>query len=461
MEDPGGLGLCEAGGGEPVDGDSVFAIASNTKAFTATALGLLVQEGRLSWDDKVTKHLPDFQLADPYVTSEVMVRDLLSHRIGLPTKGGDLVAWGSRYGRDEVVRRARYLPLSFGFRAGYGYSNTMFVAAGQIVPAVTGLSWDDFVKERIFAPLGMGRSSTSIGSLEGASNVAKPHEVRGRRLRSVPYRDRDNAAPAVSINSTARDMAQWLRLQLNKGALGKQRIVDEAVIDEMRMPHTPIRILPSVLKMVPSRHFAAYGLGWFLEDYQGRLLVRHGGAVDGMISRVGLVPEERLGIVVLTNQDPNDLVTALFYHIVDSYMGLPSRDWHRLIFDQSKEEAAQLAGQERQIQRARAKGTRPTLPLPDYAGVYGNQVYGDASVSVQDGRLVVQLSAHPNIRGTLEHWHYDIFMCNWSDVVFDRSLVPFILDGQGHVAEFKLKVREDFLDPLEYVFQKGRGDASR
>lgn len=330
----------------------------------------------------------------------------------------------------------------------------MFTAAGQIIPSLTGVSWDDFVRQRIFEPLGMTRSNTSINILKGLINVAKPHENISGSVRSLPYRNVDNIGPAGSINSTVQDMTQWLRMQLSNGLYGEKRIVNEAIIEETRIPHTPLRIPPSEQKLIPSIHFLAYGLGWELMDYQGRFVVRHVGGVDGMQSLVGLLPEEKLGIVILTNKIPQSFIFVLFYSIVDAYLHAPSKDWDKILFDQDREFVAQIAGQKKQIEEARVKETRLTLPLHEYAGVYNNPLYGDATIVVQHGQLALHLSAHPDITGSLKHWHYDTFLCRWTDPVFNQSLVPFILDGQGHVEKFKLKVREDWIDPFEYVFSK-------
>lgn len=449
-----GFGVCELGEAETVDEHTLFAIGSCTKAFTATALGLLVQEGKLSWDDAVINHLPGFQLYDPYVTHNITVRDLLCHRSGLQTWEGDLIAYGSRYTREELIHRARYIQPAFSFRAGFGYSNIMFITAGQIIPAITELCWDDFVSQRIFEPLCMTRSNTSIKSLDGLVNVAKPHENIGDRIHSLPYRNVDNMGPASSINSTVYDMAQWLRLQLSNGIYDENQIVNEAIIEETRVPHTPIRISPLGRKLIPSCHFSAYGLGWNLMDYHGQLVVMHSGSLDGMYSLVGLLPEEKLGLVFLTNKNPQSFRNALFHQIVDAYLDAPSKDWHKIALDMDRDTAAQMAEKNQQIEDARIKETRPTLPVDKYPGVYTNPLYGEATIVLQDDQLVLHLSAHPNITGDLEHWNYDSFLCRWTDPVFNQSFIPFILDGQGHVAKFNLKVQEDFLDPFEYSFSK-------
>jgi CubicO group peptidase (beta-lactamase class C family) len=452
-----GFGTRKLGEIQHVDGDSLFAIGSNTKAFTTLALGLLVQDGRLSWDDLVIRHLPGFEMYDPYVTREIRVRDLLCHRSGLSTWGGDLMSIGSTYDRTEVVRRARYIPPATGLRYEYGYSNLMFAVAGEMFPALTGLSWEDFIHRRIFEPLGMARSCTSIRDLEHLDNVARPHARLGGQVRCVPYRNVDNDGPAGSINSSASDMVRWLRLLLADGIWEGQQLVEPSILDETRSPHTPLRIPPEGRALIPSRHFLAYGLGWFLMDYHGRMLVFHGGGIDGMLSQVVLVPEEKLGIVVLTNKEPHSFASVLYYHIVDAFLGVPFMDWNGILFERDRKDEADEEDRKKKMEQERVMGTRLTLPLEGYAGTYTNDIYGEASIVLKDGGLILHLSAHPDITGALKHWHYDAFLCRWSDPIFDKGLVPFILDGQGTVEAFRLKVREDMLDPLEYEFRRKDG----
>jgi CubicO group peptidase (beta-lactamase class C family) len=449
-----GFGVCELGKSEPVNEHTLFAIASNTKAFTATALGLLVQEGKLTWDDPVVKHLPGFQLYDPYVTHAITIRDLLCHRSGLPTWGGDLIAYGSRYTRDEILHRVRHIPPALGFRSAYSYSNLMYLAAGQIIAAVTPLSWDDFIQQRFFQALGMSRSNTSVRELAGKGNVAMPHELRNGQKRVVPYHPNDNKAPAGSINSTVWDIAQWLRLQLDNGRFHGEQLVDPQIIEETRTLHTPIPIPPSVRKLIPSQHFSAYGLGWGLMDYQGRLVVHHDGGLDGMESMVGFLPEEQLGIVILTNYLPHYFLSPLFYGIVDAYLQVPRQDWNQMLLAQHKESVAKKAEEKKRLLDARVQGTQPTLPLKEYAGKYTSVLYGDAIVREEEGKLSLQMLAHPAVAGELVHWHYDTFLCRWTDPVWDQSLIPFITNGQGQVQEFRVKVREDWIDPLEYIFRQ-------
>jgi CubicO group peptidase (beta-lactamase class C family) len=449
-----GFGVCELGKKDPVDEHTIFPIGSLTKAFTAIALGLLVQEGNITWDDPVIEHLPGFQLYDPYVTHEITIRDLLCHRSGLPTGGGDLIFWGSIYTREEIISRVRFIQPSFSFRSGFGYSNLMYITAGQIIPAVTGLTWDSFIKQRFFEPLQMTRSSTSVNDLSGIKNIATPHLMIGDQISPIPFHNADNIGPAGSINSSIFDMAQWLSLQLGNGAYGEKQLVEEAIIEETYTPHTRIPIPPITRRLFPSVHFLAYGLGWGLMNYHGHRLIQHTGGLDGVHSYLGLLPEKRIGVVVLTNKYPCEFTNVLSRHIMDAYLALPTQDWNKVYLDMVKDLASQTADQKKKTKESRVKETQPTLPLKEYSGSYTNQLYGDATIVLENNKLILHLSAHPDIFGEFEHWHYDTFLCHWTDLTYGQSLVPFILDGQGNVEEFRLKVREDWVDTLEYKFRR-------
>jgi CubicO group peptidase (beta-lactamase class C family) len=449
-----GYGVRQIGKPEAVNEHTLFAIGSNTKAFTVTALGMLVQEGRLSWDDPVTKHLKGFQLYDPYVTREITVRDLLCHRSGYPRWGGDLVAYGSVYSREDLIYRIRFLKPSSSFRSKYGYCNWMFLVAGEIIPPVVGASWDDFVKQRIFDPLGMGRTNTSVEALEGLSNVARPHTIYDGGVTCITYRNDDNIGPAGSIISCVGDMAKWTRMQLAEGAFAGEQLLDVSIIRETRTPHTIIRIEPDSPRFRATKLFAAYGLGWFLQDYRGRLLMSHGGGIDGMLSMVAIIPEEKLGLVILTNYDQHSLHAALCYHILDAFLGETAEDWSALFKERFEQEQAQERVKKQKIESARVTGTRPSRELHDYSGTYENTLYGQARVEQDDGKLVLHLMAHPDSPGDLDHWHYDTFCCRWRDRYFGQSFVPFELDEMGRVRAFGVKVREDWIDPLEYRFER-------
>jgi CubicO group peptidase (beta-lactamase class C family) len=450
---------------EMVDEHTLFAIGSNTKAFTATAVGLLVQEGKLAWEDPVTKYLSDFQLYDPHTTQLITIRDLLCHRSGLGTWAGDMLLLSS-YSTEEIVKRLRHIPPACNFRAGYGYSNLMFITAGLIIETVSGMSWDEFIRQRIFEPLGMSDSVTNPRYLKERYNIAVPHEDVKGKLQTVVQRMDAHVGAAGSIHASVADIARWLRLQLNNGTLDGKQLVDAAIIEEMHTLHTPIKLTPVERKLFPSRHFAAYGLGWFLSDSHGRFIVRHTGGVDGMLSSVVLIPEEKLGIAVFTNKLPNAAYVITPHYLTEVLLSLPPRDWIQIYTDLEKEnkEKEELAKQQRD--ESRAKDTHPSLGLEKYAGAYDSTIIGGATISLESdalssegvskrGGLHIQLQAHKSISGTLEHWHYDTFLCHWDDPVLGESLIPFISDGQGEIAEFHVKIREDWIDPIEHVFKKG------
>jgi len=451
-----GFGVRSVTEGGAVDADTLFGIGSNTKAFTATALGLLVHEGRLGWDDPVLRYLPEFQMFDPLVTSKITVRDLLCHRSGLATFAGDLMAFGSVYDRAEVIRRIRFIEPAYDFRAGFGYSNLMFLVAGQIIPRAGGASWDDFVRQRFFIPLGMARSSTSLGELLAAANVAAPHGLIDGKVVPIPHDNVDNIAPAGAINSSANDMARWLLLQTGNGSYDGRQMVDPSVISETRTLHNAIPVGEAATKLNPWTHFAGYGLGWGLSDYRGRLLVSHTGGLNGMISMVAIVPEENLGVVVLTNFDTHPLSRAVTNTILDAYLGADDQGW-----DQRYAGVVQKLRDRRELERkardqAHLANPRPSLPLEAYTGRYTSAVFGDAQVTLADGGLKLSPTPHPGITGRLDPWQLDTFLCTWSDAVWDQSLVYFDLDDAGAVTQLRFTVRPEWLDAKEYVFKRNR-----
>jgi CubicO group peptidase (beta-lactamase class C family) len=283
-----GYGVRKIGEPAVVDEHTLFAIGSSSKAFTAASVAILVDQGKLKWDDPVTKYLPGFEMYDPYVTRELTVRDLLTHRSGL--QRGDFLWYGSELDRDEIVRRARFIKPSWSLRSTFGYQNIMYLTAGQLVARVSGKTWDEFIQQCIFAPLSMTSSSTSISAFKTADNVASPHAKVDEKVSAIPWRNIDNIAPAGSINSNVLDMAQWVRLQLNQGAIKNERVFSAAAAKEMHASQTIIRFEPPYAMWYPDAHFLNYGMGWFLSDYRGRKVVEHGGAIDGMRAEVAVIP---------------------------------------------------------------------------------------------------------------------------------------------------------------------------
>jgi CubicO group peptidase (beta-lactamase class C family) len=434
-----GYGIRHRFDGGAVDPHTLFAIASNTKAFTSAAIAMLVEEGRLDWDSRVADILPWFQVSDPYVTREMRVRDLLSHRSGFGTFSGDLLWYGTAYSAEEVVRRLRYLEPALGFREGYRYNNLMFITAGEVIAAVSGMRWDAFVRARILEPLAMTETVTSVAQLAGLPNVATPHGEKADTIRPFPWESWDAMGSAGAIVSNVHEMAQWLALQLGRGEANGVRLFTETQSRTMWTPHITSPVGAGTTERWPSTHFIGYGLGWSLRDYQGRKLVMHGGAYDGMYSQVLLVPEEHLGIVILTNA-MTSVQSALAWRIVDAYLGAPARDWSRDYLERLGPSTEQARWAE--WADARVANTTPSLALESYTGTFGGPLYGDATVALHEGRLVLRLLPAPDLVGDLTHWHRDVFRVHWrrESPWFGDGLVQFVLNAEGDVDQVKIDV---------------------
>lgn len=441
-----GFGVREVGKPALVDDRTVFAIGSNTKFFTAVAAGMLADDGKLSLDDRIVKHLPWFQLHDPWVTREITLRDAMSHRSGLGRRG-DPLWYGTPYSRDEIIRRVRFLVPNSSFRTEFGYQNIMFLTAGQVIAAAAGRSWDDVVRERIFAPLGMTASSTSARELSAVTNVAMPHDLAPDHASAtpIPYRDIDNVAPAGSINSNVQDMARWMRFVLAGGTSGGRQLLKASTLAELTAPHTVAqRVVADTA--VPSSHFSLYGLGIGLSDLHGVKVLRHTGGIDGMLSFVAMVPERRLGIVVLTNTSGhNALYTALGTRILDGFLGAPLRDVSALALEQVTR--AERAAAERQRARVarRIADTRPSRPLQEYAGTYRHEMYGDVTVAVERDALVLRYPRAVEL--TLQHFHFDTFFGTSGSASLltpGATAVQFQLDPTGSVRAVEIEGLEAF-----------------
>lgn len=427
----GGYGVKDVRTREPVDERTLFAVASTSKAFTAAALGMLVDEGNLSWDDRVTDRLPGFQLKDPWVTREVTIRDLLTHRSGLPR--GDRLWYASPFDREEVVRRVRYLDPAWSFRSTYGYQNIMFLTAGELLEEVTGVSWDEFLQKRIFGPLGMDATTTTTRGMADDPDAATPHVLLDGQVTPVPWRNFDNVGGAGAVNSSALDMAQWLRLQLGHGVYGGRRLLSDSVVKEMHTPQMVIRMSETTENLFPDTHFQAYGLGWTLQDYRGRKIVRHGGSLDGMRTQVGMIPEEDLGVVVITNLNNSWVPQVVLYHVFDAFLGPAGKDWNQAMYAVYLESEREAEARRAEEEASRVRGTSPSLKLEAYTGTYADTLYGDARVRLRDGALFLEVG--PFFTGELEHWHFDTFRASWEDEQLGRAWVEFHLDRRGRVSE--------------------------
>ena len=429
----GGYGVRTVGTDDWVDEHTVFALASCTKAFTATALGILAGEGAIGWDDRANDFLPGFQLYDPWVTRHVTIRDLLSHRTGYPGWAADHLWQGSDRGPDEILHQFRYQKPAGDFRARYGYSNVMYLAAGEIIPAVTGQSWRRFVTARLLEPLGMYESTLSIDALEGRDNVATPHiEIHGKP-EPVTWYDLTNVAPAMALNSNAVDMAAWLRLHLGHGVFDGDTLVSRRIIEDMQTPQIWYEG-PMDAAGLDDRSFSAYGLGWDLYDYHGRKAVRHSGSVDGMGSLITMIPGSELGVVVLTNMIPGQFPVALSNHIIDAVLGDPGTDWNAKLLQQRAKERKRAKKEEWYWDESRDPKAKRSLPLNEYLGEYFDTLSGSATVTKEDGELVFRYNA--KYVGDLTHWQHDIYRVAWRDPyvrLWAGRFLIFVPDGKGGI----------------------------
>ncbi len=440
-----GYGVREFGKPEMVDNKTLFAIASNSKAFTSAALGILVDEGKLKWDDPVQKYLPWLKLADPLASNDLRVRDLLCHRSGLGTFSGDILWWGTSYKPREILDRAVHLKPEAPFRARYGYSNLMFLAAGEVIETVSGMSWSEFVKKRILDPLQMDRSITSVRDLSTKGNYSSPHKTFLDHSEVIPWMNWDSMAAAGGIISSVDDMSKWMRLQLREGAIdGNSRLFQDSTAFEMWQPQTIIPSGRSRSGRFPSTHFRAYGLGWSLSDYRGKKLVGHGGGYDGMYSEVLMVPEEKLGIVVLTNS-MTGIGGAITYRSVDAFLQAPERDWSEENFAQFQRSRKEFQARIQRSITPVVENTKPSHPLKEYAMNLECPMYGKASVAFENEKLVLKLHPDPDLIADLEHLQYDTFAVRWRNKFawFEGGTAHFIPDAKGRFVRLDMDIPND------------------
>nr|AAY89241.1 putative beta-lactamase [uncultured bacterium BAC-L1N9] len=435
-----GWGVQNVVTGTRVNEHTRFQVASNTKAMTAAALAILVEEGKLSWDDRLIDHLPWFRLGgDPYITRDFRIRDLLCHRSGLSLGQGDLLIFGSTYTSAEIARRLKYLEPPNSFRSGYAYDNVLYVVAGELVEAVSGMSWADFVATRILAPLGMRETVPGIARLDLTQNVAAAHDRRDGKPFVIAYDSVTNALAAGGVTASVADWTRWMQLQLDSGRVnGGTRLWSVAQTRTMWEMHVsfPIGDGPPGLGFLKP-NFAGYGLGWFLRDYRGHKLVWHDGGVQGMLSRTILLPEENIGIVVFTN-GMTGAYQALGWTVLDWTLGAPKTDWGGILSkrDQGGQDAYRAF--EDSASAARKKDVGPMLPLAQYAGRYTDVWYGDVTLAVEDGHLVMRWSRSPGNTADLEHWQYDTFRARMRLGTTADAFVSFALKPDGTVERMTL-----------------------
>jgi CubicO group peptidase (beta-lactamase class C family) len=459
-----GYGVRKLGDPTPVDEHTMFAIGSNTKAFTTAALATLVDEDKLSWDDPVYQRLPGFVMYDPYVSHEMTIRDLLTHRSGMGLGEGDLLFWPhSTYTREQIIYKLRFMKPASSFRSHYAYDNLLYMTAGQIIPAVTGTSWEAFLRQYILGPIGMNNTTVSNTLFKPGDNYAFPHSRVDGSLQVIPFENLDNAGPAGSISSCAADMAKWVQLQLNHGKLAdyNSRLFSERQSKEMWSPQTilPIGDPPPPLAGLKA-NFADYALGWGLRDYHGRKLIGHTGGVAGFVSRVMLVPEENLAVVILTNAEQDGAFDAILYHVLDHYFNLPPTDWvaaYKSVKDTQEKDAAKAM---RRAEGNRVADSKPSLPLDRYADVYNDAWYGSITIHTENTGLVITFDHTPSMIGDLQHWQFDTFKAHWRDRTIEDAFITFSLKPDGSIesarmaavsplADFSFDYQDLLLKPVE------------
>ncbi len=444
-----GYGVRELGKSAPVDANTLFAIASNTKAFTAASLSILADEKKLSLDDRVIDHLPWFQMSDPYVTREMRIRDLLVHRSGLSLGAGDLLFWpATTYSTREIAERLRYVPLTGNFRSQYAYDNILYGVAQLVIEKASGQSYEQFLRSRIFGPLGMDDTRFNSDSIKPGDNVAIGHAKSDfKDLKPVPMMSWSNVAAAGGIYSSVHDLTKWMNVQLNGGVISGEgdnakRLFSAKRQKEMWSIVTPIPIgdasVPELAPAMPN--FLGYGEGWNLSDYRGQKLAWHTGGWPGMVSRLTLVPGKKVGVIVLTSQEVGAAFNAVTLRALDAMLGAPKTDW---VGAYAKAVAKQQGNADEDWKKqvaARDASSKPSLPLATYAGTSRDPWYGAVVVSQGGKGLQIQFSKTAQLIGDIEHWQHDVFLVKWRDRSLNAdAFLSFALTPDGAIREVRME----------------------
>lgn len=458
-----GYGVRKLGSSARVDADTIFPTGSTGKAFTVADLAILVDEGKINWDDKVIDRLPGFQMYDPWVTREMTIRDLLVHRSGLGLGAGDLLfVPRASLSRAETVKRLRYIKPATSFRSAYAYDNILYMVAGQLIESVSGQTWEDFTVEHLFKPAGMRTATSDDPPRFATENRALPHARMNGGLRGAGDQEmldeRDglgrNAAPAGGLAISANDMARWLQIQLAHGKLpeGNGRLFSEAASKQMWTPVQlqPIGQLPPDLKLAQP-NFSAYALGWDIKDYRGAKIISHGGAVFGFQTVVALIPDKNVGFAIEINSEDGEVILGLMYELLDHYLGMPDNQWPEkwIALKQAK-----IAGGLKQLHATQASPAKvgPSLSLASYAGTYADPWYGNIVVGQSGKGLTIDFKSTPRMGGTLEHWQYDTFVTRFDDKSIEPAYVTFGLDADGKIDRVTMKPESPLAD-FSYDYQ--------
>jgi CubicO group peptidase (beta-lactamase class C family) len=433
-----GFGLAEVGERTAVTPDTVFPIGSCTKSFTSCVLGMLVDEGKIDWDEPVRRHVPFFRLADPLADANVTLRDLLCHRTGVGSH--DLLWYRAPWKLEDMIRKVGRLPLEHSFRSAFEYQTVLYATAGYAAGAAAKTTWDDLVQRRLFEPLEMTNTTvtTTAAGIRQGSRVATPHRRRqSGKIEAMPWYMITEPNPAGSINSSARDLARWIQFQLADGTHKGKRLISTASLAETHTPQFALRLDGGARAMHPDTLQLSYAMGWVVLDHRGHLLYMHGGAIDGFGAQFTLVPQARLGFVLLNNLEGSMMNLAVSNSLIDHFLGHAPRDWNAYYGDLSRAAEEERAAADKSFQARRHPGTKPSRELAAYVGTYEDPAYGVAHVALVDGKLAWQWSS---FRCPLEHYHFDTFTALHDHLV--RAQVVFALDANGVVASFRALGRE-------------------
>jgi len=431
----------------PVSSNSLYNIASVTKAFTGASMAKLVNEGKIKWDDLVIDYLPDFKLADPYITTHLTIADLLSHRSGLGTFYGDLLWYETNRSNADIIHRMRYLPVTNRFRDQFGYQNDMYIVAGEILEKVTGQSWEDYVQENILTPLQMNNTRTSGNKLNANQELA--HPIINHKAVDITMKKPHAAA---SFFSSTNDLSHWAQTLLNHGIYQGDTILKPQVVSDMFTARTLTPI--AGLKKMAGAHFSNYALGWSVWDYHGTRVVEHAGGMPGYISQLTLLPEKNIAIIILTNT-LSSFPTGLEYHILSQLMADDSTDW-LAFFKKLKDrgEARDKAELEKR-EASRIEGTSPRLKLEDYTGTYEDKMYGKAEITLENGKLhLVFVPAKHIFYSDMEHWDFDTFKVKFADEFLPAGYVSFNFDSWNKITGFKIDLKSNDFHFFNLDFKK-------
>ena len=427
-----GHGVRALDGKDSITPDTLFPLASCSKAFTTTAMAMLVDDGKMSWDDPVRKHVPFFRLADPLADRDVALRDLLCHRTGL--RSHDLLWYHAPWTPEEAVRRAGLLPLDQPFRTRMQYQSTMFTAAGLAVTSAAGKPWEQFVRERLLEPLDMKSVVFTTKEAEKSADRALGHRLnRLGHPEAMPAYTFEYADAASSVHASARDLGKWLRFQLGDGTHGTKRLVSAANLAETHTPQMTIRLEGLDKEIHTETNQMSYGMAWVIHDYRGEQIVAHGGIIDGIRVQLTLVPKKKIGIAILCNLHRTHMNQALTNTLLDHLLGAPKKDWNAYIQTVLRKAEQQAADNQKNQLAHRHQDTKPSREAAAYAGSYEHAAYGTVRVTLERGQLVWTWN---RFSGTLDHYHYDTFVLR--EDTLGEPFVQFVLDNEGAVAVMKV-----------------------